>query len=176
MLVALVVACEIAFWVVLLMGLTIRYVLHRPVAGGVVLAMVPLVDLVLLVAAWLDLRRGGMAQPMHGLAAVYLGVSIAYGRDMIRWADERMAYRFGGGPPPAPRPRTGPAHARRERRLWMKHLLAWTVGVGLLGLGTLLVGHPDRTRALWAVAGLWTVVLAIDFVISMSYTIWPRRR
>jgi hypothetical protein len=45
----------------------------------------------------------------------------------------------------------------------------------LLGLGILLVGDLDRTWALVNVAVLWTIVLAIDFLISFSYTLAPRR-
>jgi hypothetical protein len=44
----------------------------------------------------------------------------------------------------------------------------------LLGLGVLLVGDIDRTLALVNVAALWTLVLAIDFVISFGYSLWPR--
>jgi hypothetical protein len=44
----------------------------------------------------------------------------------------------------------------------------------LLGLGVLVVGDLDRTRALVNVAVLWTLVLAIDFLISFSYTLFPR--
>ena len=40
-------------------------------------------------------------------------------------------------------------------------------------MGVLIVGDVDRTLALLNVAALWTLVLAIDFVISFSYTIWP---
>jgi hypothetical protein len=38
----------------------------------------------------------------------------------------------------------------------------------------LIVGDLDRTWALANVIVLWTMVLAIDFVISFSYTIRPR--
>jgi hypothetical protein len=37
------------------------------------------------------------------------------------------------------------------------------------------VGDLDRTRTLLNTAILWTFVLAIDFLISFSYTLWPRR-
>jgi hypothetical protein len=57
---------------------------------------------------------------------------------------------------------------------WGRHLIAWATGTALLGLGVLLVGDIDRTLALVNVAALWTLVLAIDFVISFSYSFWPR--
>ena len=40
----------------------------------------------------------------------------------------------------------------------------------------LVVGDVDRTQALLNVAVLWTLVLAIDFLVSISYTVWPRQR
>jgi hypothetical protein len=39
----------------------------------------------------------------------------------------------------------------------------------------LLVGDLDRTWVLVNVAVLWTIVLAIDFLISFSYALFPRR-
>ena len=66
------------------------------------------------------------------------------------------------------------AHAARERREWLRHLLAWATGTSLLGLGILVVGDLDRTQALASMAALWTLILAIDFVISFSYTLFPR--
>jgi hypothetical protein len=38
----------------------------------------------------------------------------------------------------------------------------------------LAVGDVDRTEALLNVAALWTLILAIDFLISFSYALWPR--
>jgi hypothetical protein len=40
----------------------------------------------------------------------------------------------------------------------------------------LVVGDLDRTWALLNVAALWTLILAIDFIVSFSYTLWPRRQ
>ncbi len=80
MIVAVVVAVEIAFWVLLAAGLTARYVLRLPRAGVALLIAVPFVDLVLLAATVIDLRGGATAGVAHGLAAVYIGVSVAFGR------------------------------------------------------------------------------------------------
>ena len=174
MLIALIIAAEIAFWAALLAGLATRYVLRRPKAGMALLAATPLIDLLLLVATTLDLHAGGEAGLPHALSAVYLGVSVAWGKRLVAWADVRFAHRFVGGPPPERRPRAGREHAARERREWLRHLLAWATGTALLGLGVLVIGDLDRTQALVNVAVLWTLVLVIDFVISFSYTLWPR--
>jgi hypothetical protein len=174
MVLSVIVATEIAFWLLLLTGLAARYGFGRPRVGLALLAATPLVDLALLAATTIDLRRGGEAALPHALAAVYLGVSVAWGRRMVGWADARFAHRFAGGPAPTRPPRTGRDHAAHQRREWLRHLAAWATGSALLGLGVLLVGDPDRTWALLNVAALWTLVLAIDFAISFSYTLWPR--
>jgi hypothetical protein len=171
---AVIVAVEIGFWVLLAAGLTARYVLRLPRVGAALLIAVPFVDLVLLGATVIDLRGGATASAAHGLAAVYIGVSVAFGHRMIRWADVRFAHRFAGGPAPQRPPRTGLAHARHEREAWYRHLLAWSVGAALIGLAVALVGDLGRTEAMWQLLGVWTVVLAIDFVVSFSYTLWPR--
>ena len=175
MIYAVIVACEVGFWVVLLAGLAARYGLRRPRLGGALLVCVPLVDLALLVASVLDLRQGGVAGTAHGLAAVYLGVSVAWGHSMVRWADARFAHRFAGGPPPSRPPAGGVEHARYQRGQWARHLLAWAVGCGLLLGGVAIVGDAERGGALLGIAQGWTTVLAVDFLWSMSYTLWPRR-
>ena len=174
MLYAVIVACEVMFWVLVLAGLVTRYVLRRPRAGAVLLAGAPLVDLVLLGATVLDLRGGGTAGTAHALAAVYIGVSVGFGHAMVRWADERFAHRYAGGPAPRPRPRTGRAHAAHERRGLVRHAVAYLVGVGLLATAVLVVGDPARTEALTQVIRLWTLVLGVDAIISLSYTVRPR--
>ena len=175
MLYALVIACEVAFWVLVLAGLAVRYLARRPRAGAVLLAAAPAVDLVLVAVVTLDLRAGAVATTGHALAAVYVGVSVGFGSAMVRWADERFAHRFADGPAPTPRPRSGPPHAARERRALARHAVAFTVGAALLGGAILLVGDPGRTEAFARLLGLWTVVLAVDVVWSLSYTVRPRR-
>src|SRR5687767_3263233 len=100
MLLALIVACEISFWALIAAGLASRYLLGRRRLGAALLVCVPVVDLVLLVATVIDLAGGAVADFGHGLAAAYIGFSVAFGHSLIRWADERFAHRFAGGPPP----------------------------------------------------------------------------
>jgi hypothetical protein len=173
--IALIVAAELAFWLLLVSGLAARYVAGRPRLGMALLAATPVVDLALLAATTIDLRRGGEAALPHALAAVYIGVSVAWGQRIIRWADARFAHRFASAPLPARRRLVGRRHAARERREWLRHLVAWATGTALLGVGVLVVGDVDRTWALVNVAALWTLILSIDFLVSFSYTLWPRR-
>lgn len=173
MIIALV-AGEVAFWLFVLGGLTARYLLRARTLGLALLIASALVDVALLGIAVVDLRRGGDPRLTHGLAAIYLAVSIVFGHQMIRWADERFAHRFAGGPAPARPPRDGKAHAAHERRQWWRHLLAYAVAAALLGLFALLVGDPHRVQPLWSPMRPWGLAVVIDFLISFSYTLKPR--
>jgi hypothetical protein len=94
---------------------------------------------------------------------------------MVRWADQRFAHRYAGGPAPVRPPRAGRAHAARQRRQWLRHLLAYATAAVVLGVFTLLVGDVGRTAPLWAVMWPWTIALVVDFVVSFSYTVAPRK-
>lgn len=172
---AFILAGEVAFWVFVVGGLAARYLLGKEGLGVTLLAMTPLVDLILILATVIDLRSGTEANFFHGLAAIYVGVSLAFGKQMIRWADERFAHRFAGGPPPSRPPQYGWEQARYYRRGWYRHLLAWCIGSFLLFGMTLLVGDPATTESLLGRVALWAFILAIDFVWSFSYTLWPRK-
>lgn len=175
-LLGVIVGCEIAFWVLLAAGLVARYPLRRPRLGAALLLGVPLVDLVLLAASIVELRRGATAGVAHGLAAVYLGFSVAFGHSTIRWADQRFAHRFAGGPPPVRPPQYGWARTRYQWREWSKGLLGWVVACGLLGAAILFVGDAERTRELWNWIQQLTVGILIWLVAFPVWeTIFPRR-
>lgn len=168
MLIAVIAACEIGFWVLLAAGLVTRYLLRQPKAGLVLLAGVPLVDVVMLVASVLDIHRGAEPSFKHSLAAIFIGVSVGFGHQTLKWADQWAAHFMGGAPRPVKPPKKGPERARRERAGWFRHLLAYVVGVGIMiGLGLLSGRGYD---AVLAPAGTWTLVLAIDAVVSFSYS------
>ncbi|MEU5944477.1 hypothetical protein ABZ793_02830 [Micromonospora sp. NPDC047465] len=176
MLLGVIVACEIGFWVVLAAGLVARYPLRRPRLGAALLVCVPLVDLVLLAASALDLRRGAIADVTHGLAAAYLGFSVAFGHSMVRWADQRFAYRFASGPPPVKPPRHGWARTRHEWREWGKGLLGWAIACALLGAAIVWVDDAERTRELTNWIGRLSLAIVIWLVAFPVWeTIFPRR-
>lgn len=168
MLAFVIAACEIAFWIVIAAGLTARYLLRRPRLGAVLLVCAPLVDLVLLAASVVDLRGGGEASVVHALAAIYLGVSVGFGHRMIAWADVRFAHRFAGGPAPVKPSKYGTAAARRQVVDWLRHLVAWSIGSGLMLGGVLLVGDRDRTEALLYYPAGWGIILLIDGIVAGS--------
>lgn len=147
MLLAVIVACEVGFWMVLGAGLVARYLLRRQRLSTILLVAVPLIDLVLLAATTIDLCGGATADFTHGLAAAYLGFSIAFGRSMMRWADQRFAYRFAGGPPPWKPPKGGWARTRYEWREWGKFPGSWRSGLSSARPGPRSSPAGPATRA-----------------------------
>ncbi len=175
MLILIIVAAEIGFWVVLGAGLVARYLLGRRRLGAVLLALVPFIDLILLVATVIDLAGGATADVKHGLAAAYIGFSVAFGPSMIRWADQRFAHRFAGGPPPWRPPRGGRERARYEWREFGKAALAWAISTALLLAAIAIVGDADRTEALLGWIARLTMILGIWAIWPISHTLWPSR-
>jgi hypothetical protein len=177
--IVMIIACEIGFWVVLAAGLAARYVFRARRLSTFLLVCVPLVDVVLLAVTAVDLRRGGAATASHGLAAIYIGVSVAFGHQMIDWADRHAARWFATGPAGDDRRRkvrlTGRAHAAHERRQWLRHLLAYVIGVLTLGLLTLVAGGGSSVLPAWQPFTIWTIVVVIDFIVAFSYTLSPRK-
>ncbi|MFE3178072.1 hypothetical protein ACFXPA_33150 [Amycolatopsis sp. NPDC059090] len=159
---AAIVACEVGFWVFIAAGLLTRYALRKQKASTVLLALVPVVDLVLLVITVIDLMNGAVPNLTHGLAAVYLGFSVVFGPSMVEWADVRFAHRFAGGP--RPEKLYGRAKTRKEWREWGKCVLACAISAGLLLLAIAVVGKSGHTEPLWGwlprlgtLTGLWFV-------------------
>ncbi|WP_294746179.1 hypothetical protein [uncultured Exiguobacterium sp.] len=166
-----IVCCEILFWVFIVAGLIVRYGFRRERLGFRLMAMSPVIDIVLLLLTVFDLSRGSTATLAHGLAAIYIGVSLAFGKQMIAWADER--YRRFILREQVSRERI--SKARKERNGFYRHVLAFLIGGALLGAMILWLGDAEQTESLLRTLQLWGLVLVIDGVISMSYTVFPAR-
>ncbi|KES05484.1 membrane protein [Streptomyces toyocaensis] len=175
MIVALIAACEIGFWVLLAAGLACRYPLRMPRTGLVLLLCEPLLEVVLLVATALDLKNGAEPNWTHGLAALYIGYTVGHGHRTVKWLDGHAAHRLGGAPRPPGPPRYGMARARHETRVWLGTLTAAVVATVLLQLAIQYVGDASRVSSLedwrftaWRVAG-------IHGLVALAYWIWPKR-
>ncbi|MFB6844380.1 hypothetical protein ACFCXS_05840 [Streptomyces sp. NPDC056373] len=175
MIVALIAACEIGFWVLLAAGLSVRYLLKMPRTGLALLLCEPLLEVVLLVATALDLKNGAEPNWTHGLAALYIGYTAGHGHRTVKWLDGHAAHRLGGAPKPLGPPRFGMARARHEGRVWLGTLVGAVVATVLLQLAIWYVDDPSRVTSLeswryvaWRAAG-------IHGLIALSYLVWPRR-
>ncbi|MCY0927603.1 hypothetical protein OTB20_15560 [Streptomyces sp. H27-H1] len=174
MLVALIIACEVGFWVLLTGGLALRYLAKKPKLGAAVLLCEPLLELVLLVATTLDLRGGAEPDWKHGVAALYLGYTVAYGHYTVKWLDGHAAYRLAGGPKPAGAG-YGRARAVHEWKLVGRTVLAAAVAIGLLQIAVWYVGGSGDTGSLqgWQFTALR--MTGIRALIAAAYTLWPKR-
>ncbi|MBR2563200.1 MAG: hypothetical protein IKE29_01080 [Paenibacillus sp.] len=170
-----IIACEIAFWVFVAAGLSVRYMLGKKRLGLALLVATPIIDVLLLIATVMDLHSGATASMVHGIAAIYIGVSIAFGHQMIAWADRYFQYWFKGGESPRKSKPYGRDHARNERMGWIRHLLAWSIGSALLYIMIWWIGDPARTEVFSGLIRVWALVLGVDFLISFSYSLWPKR-
>ncbi|WP_017594813.1 hypothetical protein [Nocardiopsis potens] len=172
MIVAFILACEVLFWVLVLGGLAVRYLLRMPRTSTALLLSVPVLDVVLLGAIALHLAGGGTAELGHGLGALYLGFTVAFGHTVIRWADVRFAHRFAGGPPPARPPRKGAPAIRREALGWLQTTLACAIGAAVLVGLILFTGDPERTAVLngyftpLGIVMFWNTVIAAWGILS----------
>ncbi|WGD40701.1 hypothetical protein [Streptomyces cathayae] len=175
MIVALIAACEIGFWVLLAAGLAFRYLLKMPRTGLALLLCEPLLEVVLLVATALDLKNGAEPGWAHGLAALYIGYTVGHGHRTVKWLDGHAAHRFGGAPKPAGPPRYGTARARHEARVWLGTLAGAAVATVLLQLAIRYVGDASRVGSLesWRTTA-WQVT-GIHGLIALTYWIWPKK-
>lgn len=172
---ALIIACEAGFWVLLAAGLAVRYLLGRRRVSAVLLLCEPLLELVLFVVTVVDLRGGAEPGWEHGLAALYIGFTVAYGHYTITWLDGHAAHRLAGAPRPPGPPRYGTARALHEGRLWLRTVLAAAVAAALLQGGILYVGDGGDTSSLRAFQGTALRIALIHGVIALSYLLFPKR-
>lgn len=130
--IAAIIAAEVAFWVLLLTGLALRYLARTRRLSTVVLAAVPLVDLALLVLVMVDVIHGAPPTQPHGFAALYLGITIAFGHHIIQRTDAWFRYRFADGPKPLKPPKGSTAQVRAIWREWLRVVLAAAIGATCL--------------------------------------------
>jgi len=160
---ALVIACEVAFWVFLAAAVVARYVFRRRRLSTVLLLCEPLIEVVLLVATVTDLLRGAEATWTHGLAAVYLGFTVGFGRYTVHKVDGWVAWRFFDGPRP-PQVTGGRAKVVHEWRLWLRVVLSWAVAIAVLAVLLLIADDPAHREVLLGWAGRATLVMGVWFV------------
>ncbi|MGI8314277.1 hypothetical protein [Halobacillus mangrovi] len=171
----MIIACEIGFWFFFVAGLFSRYVLKKNRLGMIFLICTPIIDVLLLIATFIDLKNEAVATTVHGIAAIYIGVSVAYGHQMVRWADRQFFYRFAQVDKPFKLKKYGTEKARAEREGWYRHVLAWVIGASLMGGIVLYIHDTEQTNSFLETMRAWSIVLVIDFFISFSYTVFPRK-
>jgi hypothetical protein len=114
----LIIGCEVAFWVALVLALAVRYLLRRERLSRGLLLSLPAIDLALLAFTAVDLNSGTPAE--------------AFGPIAVGWADARFAHRFAGGSAPKKAPDRGWPAVRYELQLWFRSIVAWAITLVLL--------------------------------------------
>ncbi|TKI70554.1 hypothetical protein FC756_07840 [Lysinibacillus mangiferihumi] len=173
--IAWIIAAEIAFWIVILIALVCRYRFNKPKLSIFFFALTPVIDLLLILLTALDLKAGTPASASHGIAAIYIGVSIAYGKTMITWADEKFQQWFLKITIEKQR-LTGLAKGIHEVKMLGLHVLAYIISTSLLYAMIVFIGQHTDTSSLLQVMKIWGIVLIIDAVISLSYVIFPSKK
>ncbi|MEI5526361.1 hypothetical protein WB401_11200 [Streptomyces brasiliscabiei] len=175
MIVALIIACEVGFWVLLALALAVRYLLNKRRASVVLLLCEPVLELVLFVVTAIDLKNGAEPSWEHGVAALYIGFTVGYGHYMIKWLDGHAAHRLAGGPKPQGPPKYGLARARHEGKLWTRTLVATGVALALLQLAVWYVGDDGNVDSLRSFQWVALRAAGIHGLVALAYTIWPKK-
>lgn len=163
-----IIVCEVLFWVVLLIGLAVRYKLGWSSASWLLLASTPVIDAILLVVTLADLARGADSNFSHGLSAFYIGYSLIFGRQTIRWMDRLAAYRFGRQRKPEKEDVVVRHSATYQWRQFRKMLQASVIVVAVLVAGLLL---SDPEAQFW----LWYWLIVVVFTAVTWFAIGPLR-
>jgi hypothetical protein len=174
-LVTLIAACEIAFWALLALGLSLRYLARMPRTGAAVLLCEPLLEVVLLIVTAFDLKNGAQPDWKHGLAAVYIGFTVTHGPYLVRWADGHFAYRFADGRRPVRPPKYGRDRAVHEWRMSLRALGGAAIAAALLQAAVWYVDDSGQSTSLRAWQAKMGLVAGISLIIAVSYTVWPKR-
>ncbi|MFJ9841224.1 hypothetical protein ACIRYZ_12235 [Kitasatospora sp. NPDC101155] len=174
MIVTLIVAAEISWWIVLGLALSARYLLRLRRTSTALLIGLPVVDLALYALTVLNLRGGAEASWMHALAASYAGFSVGYGPSLVRWADRHFLHRFAGGPKPLPSPKYGPERTRYEWQLAGRTVVSAVITLGLI---TLLV-PLSAGSAHFGTFGQWYwklgIAAVVNVIVAGCFSIWPK--
>jgi hypothetical protein len=133
-----------------LLALVARYGLRRERLSRALLVGLPLIDLLLLAFTATDLRRGATATFAHGLAAAYIGFTVAFGGLAVAWADAHLAHRFAAGPVPNRAPSRGWEAVRHEFKVWGRCIAACLITMVLIEALVQFVGNSVATEPLLA--------------------------
>jgi hypothetical protein len=168
-----IITCEIGFWVLIVAGLLTRYPLNRPRTGLILLAATPVVDLLLLIFTVTDLRTGGEPGAAHGIAALYLGFSVVFGRRMVAWADRAYRRRVRHETVPDTRPTTWSGKLHDEIIDFGRALLAAVLAAVILEICVLLVsGTPHQAQATDTLRGWYGTLGIILTVWLVTGPVW----
>ena len=166
-----------SYFVILMLALAVRYLLRKEQLSRALLLCLPLIDVLLLVFTAIDLRRGATATFAHGLAAAYVGFTVAFGGMAVKWADAHFAHRFAAGPVPGKAPSRGWEAVRYDFNLWVRCIVASVITMVLVEALVQFIGTSEATQPLlaWHKRAFGCIVLWFFFGPLWSLaTVWRR--
>lgn len=156
-----IIACEIGFWIAIALGLITRYPLNKPRLGKAFLYSTPLIDLLLLSLVVINLRSGAEPHLTHGIAALYIGFSVAFGHQLIAWTDREYRRRFRNESVAEPDQGTV---MQDEVHTFVRALLAAAVAAVIIEITVLVAENPAAGETLrqWhktllVILGIWLI-------------------
>lgn len=174
--IAAIVAAEVAFWVLLLAGLALRYLARARHLSALVLFAVPLVDLALLILVAVDVMGGAPPTRPHAFAALYLGITVAFGHHIIQRTDAWFRHRFAGGPKPLKAPKGSTAEVRAIWAEWFRVVFASTIGATCLLVMIAVEGwhipssvEDAASHPYWATLLLLPIITAVWFLAGPAF-------
>lgn len=172
--IAAIIAAEVAFWVLLLAGLALRYLVRAWRLSTLVLACVPLVDLALLVLVAVDVMRGTPPTRSHAFAALYLGITVAFGHHIIQRTDAWFRYRYAGGSKPLKAPKGSREEVRAIWGEWFRIVLAAAIGATCLLVMIALEGwHIPASTDAAATHPYWATLLLLPIITAVWFLAGP---
>ncbi|WP_414055285.1 hypothetical protein [Macrococcus equi] len=170
--ITLIIAAEILFWVFIVLGLFARYIFHKPTLSKILLSSTIVVDLFLLIITTIHLYNGGNAEIAHGIAAVYIAVSVTFGKQMIGWLDEKFQTLL-LNKQPLPK-KHGKVYAVHYLKSFVRHIIAFIIAFMLITFMQ-MIANNESANVLSQITNTWQVVLFIDLIITISYFLWPKK-
>lgn len=172
--IAAIIAAEVAFWALLLAGLALRYLARARRLSTLVLAAVPLVDIALLVLVAVDVMSGAPPTRPHAFAALYLGVTVAFGHHIIERTDAWFHYRFADGPEPLKAPKGSTAEVRAIWHEWFRVVIAAAIGATCLLVMIALEGwHIPASADDAANHPYWCTLLLLPMITAVWFLAGP---
>lgn len=118
--------------------------------------------------------RGAEPTHAHALAAVYLGLTVAFGHLIIGRVDAWFRYRFAGGPKPEKPPEGSTAEVRAIWSEWLRVLLAAVIAaIGLVVMISVDGGRIPSGIGEISAHPYWGILHTIGIVTGIWFLAGP---
>jgi hypothetical protein len=199
---AFLILAEVIFWVSTLSFLIVRYWFNLKRLSTAFFVLFIVNDLWIATMGYFDYLKTGEFSAYQIIILIVIAYAFLYGKSDFQKLDgfiQRKVANWRGLPEPeiaSVKPLYGVEHAKQERKNFYGHLLIFSAvqvlfffmfglseAVSSIQLDTLFEDWYDQkeTDLFYKndtannVTRIWALILAIDFVISLSYTIFPKK-